>query len=150
MKNFLMLIIATLLCVSAGAQSKKVYFDKATDTYKEVTFKSEKISEEDTIPYTLQIFADKTKPLTQSVRVDFINENDSTASDFTVKLKGSVFGDIFTVIDTVYSAKSASTDPRFVEINVGTANRYRFYNIEVKADTGIVVLKKVYFKVFEE
>jgi len=145
-----MLIIATLLCVSAGAQSKKVYFDKATDTYKEVTFKSEKISEEDTIPYTLQIFADKTKPLTQSVRVDFINENDSTASDFTVKLKGSVFGDIFTVIDTVYSAKSASTDPRFVEINVGTANRYRFYNIEVKADTGIVVLKKVYFKVFEE
>mgnify|MGYP001397165827 FL=1 len=150
MKNFLMLIIATLLCVSAGAQSKKVYFDKATDTYKEVTIKSEKISEGDTIPYTLQIFADKTKPLTQSVRVDFINENDSTASDFTVKLKGSVFGDIFTVIDTVYSAKSASTDPRFVEINVGTANRYRFYNIEVKADTGIVVLKKVYFKVFEE
>jgi len=145
-----MLIIATLLCVSAGAQSKKVYFDKATDTYKEVTIKSEKISEGDTIPYTLQIFADKTKPLTQSVRVDFINENDSTASDFTVKLKGSVFGDIFTVIDTVYSAKSASTDPRFVEINVGTANRYRFYNIEVKADTGIVVLKKVYFKVFEE
>ena len=150
MKNFLMLIIATLLCVSAGAQSKKVYFDKATDTYKEVTLKSEKISEEDTIPYTLQIFADKTKPLTQSVRVDFVNENDSTASDFTVKLKGSVFGDTFTVIDTVYSAKSASTDLRFVEINVGTANRYRFYNIEMEADTGIVVLKKVYFKVFEE
>ena len=150
MKNFIMLIIATLLCVSASAQSKKVYFDKATDTYKEVTIKSEKISEEDTIPYLLQIFADKTKPLTQSVRVDFVNENDSTASDFTVKLKGSVFGDTFTVIDTVYSAKSASTDPRFVEINVGTANRYRFYNIEVKADTGIVVLKKVYFKVFEE
>jgi hypothetical protein len=150
MKNFLMLIIATLVCVSAGAQSKKVYFDKATDTYKEVTLKSEKISEEDTIPYTLQIFADKTKPLTQSVRVDFINENDSTASDFTVKLKGSVFGDTFTVIDTVYSAKNASTDPRYVELNVGTANRYRFYNIEVKADTGIVVLKKVYFKVFEE
>lgn len=150
MKNFLMLIIATLLCVSADAQNKKVYFDKATDTYKEVTIKSEKISEEDTIPYTLQIFADKTKPLTQSVRVDFINENDSTASDFTVKLKGSVFGDTFTVIDTVYSAKNASTNPRFVEMNVGTANRYRFYNIEVKADTGIVVLKKVYFKVFEE
>jgi len=150
MKNFLMLIIATLLCVSAGAQNKKVYFDKATDTYKEVTIKSEKISEGDTIPYLLQIFADKTKPLTQSVRVDFINENDTTASDFTVKLKGSVFGETFTVIDTVYSAKSASTDPRFVEINVGTANRYRFYNIEVKADTGIVVLKKVYFKVFEE
>ena len=58
-----MLIIATLLCVSAGAQNKKVYFDKATDTYKEVTLKSEKISEEDTIPYLLQIFADKTKPL---------------------------------------------------------------------------------------
>jgi len=150
MKNFLMLIIATLLCVSAGAQNKKVYFDKATDTYKEVTIKSEKISEGDTIPYLLQIFADKTKPLTQSVRVDFINENDTTASDFTVKLKGSVFGETFTVIDTVYSAKSASTDPRFVEINVGTADRYRFYNIEVKADTGIVVLKKVYFKVFEE
>ena len=150
MKNFLMLIIATLVCVSAGAQSKKVYFDKATDTYKEVTLKSEKISEEDTIPYLLQIFADKTKPLTQSVRVDFVNENDSTASDFTVKLKGSVFGDTFTVIDTVYSAKSASTDPRSVELNVGTANRYRFYNIEMEADTGIVVLKKVYFKVFEE
>ena len=149
MKNFLMLIIATLLCVSASAQNKKVYFDKATDTYKEVTLKSEMISEEDTIPYTLQIFADKTKPLTQSVRVDFVN-NDSTASDFTVKLKGSVFGDTFTVIDTVYSAKSTSTDPRSVEMNVGTANRYRFYNIEVKADTGIVVLKKVYFKVFEE
>lgn len=84
MKNFLMLIIATLLCVSAGAQSKKVYFAKATDTYKEVTFKSEEISEADTVPYLLQIFADKTKPLTQSVRVDFVNENDSTASDFTV------------------------------------------------------------------
>lgn len=150
MKNFLMLIIATLLCVSAGAQSKKVYFDKATDTYKEVTLKSEEISEGDTIPYLLQIFADKTKPLTQSVRVDFVNENDSTASDFTVKLKGSVFGDTFTVIDTVYSAKNLSTDPRSVEINVGTANRYRFYNIEMEADTGIVVLKKVYFKVFEE
>ena len=145
-----MLIIATLLCVSAGAQSKKVYFAKATDTYKEVTFKSEKISEVDTVPYLLQIFADKTKPLTQSVRVDFVNENDSTASDFTVMLKGSVFGYTFTGIDTVYSAKNISTNPRFVEINVGTANRYRFYNIEVKADTGIVVLKKVYFKVFEE
>lgn len=150
MKNFLMLIIATLLCVSAGAQSKKVYFDKATDTYKEVTLKSEKISEEDTIPYTLQIFADKTKPLTQSVRVDFVNENDSTASDFTVKLKGSVFGYTFNVIDTIHSANSASTDPRSVEINVDTANRYRFYNIEMEVDTGIVVLKKVYFKVFEE
>ena len=150
MKNFLMLIIATLLCVSAGAQNKKVYFDKATDTYKEVTIKSEKISEEDTIPYTLQIFADKTKPLTQSVRVDFVNEKDSTASNFTVRLKGSVFGDTFTVIDTVYSAKITSTDPRSVEMNVGTENRYRFYNIEMKADTGIVVLKKVYFKVFEE
>lgn len=145
-----MLIIATLLCVSAGAQSKKVYFAKATDTYKEVTFKSEKISEKDTVPYLLQIFADKTKPLSQSVRVEFVNENDSTASDFTVMLKGSVFGYTFTGIDTVYSAKNASTDPRSVEINVGTANRYRFYNIEVKADTGIVVLKKVYFKVFEE
>ena len=145
-----MLIIATLLCVSAGAQSKKVYFDKATDTYKEVTLKSEKISEADTIPYLLQIFADKTKPLTQSVRVDFVNENDSTASDFTVTLKGSVFGDTFNGIDTVYSAKNASTDLRSVEINVGTANRYRFYNIESKVDTGIVVLKKVYFKVFEE
>ena len=150
MKNFIMLIIATLLCVSAGAQSKKVYFAKATDTYKEVTFKSEMISEVDTVPYLLQIFADKTKPLTQSVRVDFVNENDSTASDFTVMLKGSVFGYTFTGIDTVYSAKNASTDPRSVEINVGTANRYRFYNIEVEADTGIVVLKKVYFKVFEE
>lgn len=145
-----MLIIATLLCVSAGAQSKKVYFDKATDTYKEVTLKSEKISEADTVPYQLQIFADKTKPLTQSVRVDFVNENDSTASDFTVILKGSVFGDTFNGIDTVYSAKNASTDLRSVEINVGTANRYRFYNIEAKVDTGIVVLKKVYFKVFEE
>lgn len=150
MKNFLILIIATLLCVSAGAQSKKVYFAKATDTYKEVTFKSEMISEEDTIPYQLQIFADKTKPLTQSVRVDFVNENDSTASDFTVTLKGSVFGYTFNAIDTVYSAKNASTDLRSVEINVGTANRYRFYNIEAKVDTGIVVLKKVYFKVFEE
>lgn len=150
MKNFLMLIIATLLCVSAGAQSKKVYFAKATDTYKEVTFKSEMISEEDTVPYQLQIFADKTKPLTQSVRVDFVNENDSTASDFTVTLKGSVFGHTFNGIDTVYSAKNASTDLRSVEINVGTANRYRFYNIEAKVDTGIVVLKKVYFKVFEE
>lgn len=150
MKNFLMLIIATLLCVSAGAQSKKVYFDKATDTYKEVTLKSEKISEADTVPYLLQIFADKTKPLTQSVKVDFVNENDSTASDFTVILKGSVFGDAFNAIDTVYSAKNASTDLRSVEINVGTANRYRFYNIEAKVDTGIVVLKKVYFKVFEE
>lgn len=145
-----MLIIATLLCVSAGAQNKKVYFDKATDTYKEVIIKSEKISEGDTIPYLLQIFADKTKPLTQSVRVDFVNENDSTASDFTVVLKGSVFGDTFNGIDTVYSAKNASTDLRSVEINVGTANRYRFYNLELKADTGIVVLKKVYFKVFEE
>ena len=145
-----MLIIATLLCVSASAQNKKVYFDKATDTYKEVTLKSEKISKEDNAPYLLQIFADKTKPLTQSVRVDFVNENDSTASNFTVRLKGSVFGDTFTVIDTVYSANSASTDPRSVEINVGTANRYRFYNIEMEADTGIVVLKKVYFKVFEE
>lgn len=145
-----MLIIATLLCVSASAQNKKVYFDKATDTYKEVTLKSVKISEEDTIPYTLQIFADKTKPLTQSVRVDFINENDTTDSDFTVMLNGSVFGDTFTAIDTVHSASSDSTDPRFVEMNVGTANRYRFYNIEMKADTGIVVLKKVYFKVFEE
>lgn len=145
-----MLIIATLLCVSAGAQSKKVYFAKATDTYKEVTFKSEMISEEDTVPYQLQIFADKTKPLTQSVRVDFVNENDSTASDFTVTLKGSVFGHTFNGIDTVYSAKNASTDLRSVEINVGTANRYRFYNIEAKVDTGIVVLKKVYFKVFEE
>ena len=150
MKNFLMLIIATLLCVSASAQNKKVYFDKATDTYKEVTIKSEKISERDAIPYLLQIFADKTKPLTQSVRVDFVNENNSTASDFTVRLKGSVFGDTFTVIDTVYSAKNISTKPRSVEMNVGTANRYRFYNIEMKADTGIVVLKKVYFKVFEE
>ena len=150
MKNFIMLIIATLLCVSAGAQSKKVYFAKATDTYKEVTFKSEKISQADTVPYLLQIFADKTKPLTQSVKVDFVNENDSTASDFTVMLKGSVFGYTFTAIDTVYSAKSTSTDPRSVEINVGTANRYRFYNIEAKVDTGIVVLKKVYFKVFEE
>lgn len=150
MKNFLMLIIATLLCVSAGAQSKKVYFAKATDTYKEVTFKSEKISEVDTVPYLLQIFADKTKPLSQSVRVEFVNENDSTASDFTATLKGSVFGYTFTGIDTVYSAKNISTDPRSVEINVGTANRYRFYNIEAKADTGIVVLKKVYFKVFEE
>ena len=150
MKNFLMLIIATLLCVSAGAQSKKVYFDKATDTYKEVTLKSEKISEVDTIPYTLQIFADKTKPLTQSVRVDFVNENDSTASNFTVRLKGSVFGYTFNVIDTIHSANSVSTDPRSVEINVDTANRYRFYNIEMEADTGIVVLKKVYFKVFEE
>lgn len=150
MKNFLMLIIATLLCVSAGAQSKKVYFDKATDTYKEVTFKSEMISEEDTVPYQLQIFADKTKPLTQSVRVDFVNENDSTASDFTVTLKGSVFGYTFNAIDTVYSAKNLSTEPRSVEMNVGTANRYRFYNIEAKVDTGIVVLKKVYFKVFEE
>lgn len=150
MKNFLMLIIATLLCVSASAQNKKVYFDKATDTYKEVIIKSEKISERDTIPYLLQIFADKTKPLTQSVRVDFVNENDSTASDFTVMLKGSVFGDTFTGIDTVYSAKNISTKPRSVEMNVGTANRYRFYNIEMKADTGIVVLKKVYFKVFEE
>lgn len=150
MKNFLILIIATLLCVSAGAQSKKVYFAKATDTYKEVTFKSEMISEEDTIPYQLQIFADKTKPLTQSVRVDFVNENDTTASDFTVTLKGSVFGYTFNAIDTVYSAKNASTDLRSVEINVGTANRYRFYNIEAKVDTGIVVLKKVYFKVFEE
>ena len=150
MKNFLMLIIATLLCVSASAQSKKVYFNKPTDTYKEVIVNSEKISEGDTIPYQLQIFADKTKPLTQSVRVDFVNENDTTASDFTVKLKGSVFGDTFTVIDTVYSAKNISTEPRSVEMNVGTANRYRFYNIEVKADTGIVVLKKVYFKVFEE
>lgn len=145
-----MLIIATLLCVSAGAQSKKVYFDKATDTYKEVTLKSEKISGADTVPYLLQIFADKTKPLTQSVRVDFVNENDSTASDFTVTLKGSVFGYTFNAIDTVYSAKNASTDLRSVEINVGTANRYRFYNIEAKVDTGIVVLKKVYFKVFEE
>lgn len=145
-----MLIIATLLCVSAGAQSKKVYFDKATDTYKEVTFKSEEISAADTVPYQLQIFADKTKPLTQSVRVDFANENDSTASDFTVTLKGSVFGYTFNAIDTVYSAKNASTDLRSVEINVGTANRYRFYNIEAKVDTGIVVLKKVYFKVFEE
>ena len=145
-----MLIIATLLCVSAGAQNKKVYFDKATDTYKEVTLKSVKISEEDAIPYTLQVFADKTKPLTQSVRVDFVNENDSTASDFTVRLKGSVFGDAFTVIDTVYSAKNLSTDPRYVELKVETANRYRFYNIEMEADTGIVVLKKVYFKVFEE
>lgn len=150
MKNFLMLIIATLLCVSASAQSKKVYFNKPTDTYKEVIVNSEKISEGDTIPYQLQIFADKTKPLTQSVRVDFVNENDTTASDFTVKLKGSVFGDTFTVIDTVYSAKNASTDLRSVEMNVGTANRYRFYNIEAKVDTGIVVLKKVYFKVFEE
>lgn len=150
MKNFIMLIIATLLCVSAGAQSKKVYFAKATDTYKEVTFKSEKISEVDTVPYLLQIFADKTKPLSQSVRVEFVNENDSTASDFTATLKGSVFGHNFNAIDTVYSAKNASTDPRSVEINVGTANRYRFYNIEVKADTGIVVLKKAYFKVFEE
>lgn len=150
MKNFLMLIIATLVCVSASAQNKKVYFDKATDTYKEVTIKSEKISKEDTIPYVLQIFADKTKPLTQSVRVDFVNEKDSTASDFTVKLKGSVFGDTFTVIDTVYSANSISTDPRSVEIKVDTANRYRFYNIEMEADTGTVVLKKVYFKVFEE
>ena len=150
MKNFLMLIIATLLCVSAGAQSKKVAFGKPTDTYKEVTFKSEKISEEDTIPCLLQIFADKTKPLTQSVRVDFVNENDSTASDFTVTLKGSVFGYTFNAIDTVYSAKNASTDPRSVEIDVGTANRYRFYNIEMEADTGIVMLKKVYFKVFEE
>ena len=150
MKNFLMLIIATLLCVSAGAQNKKVYFDKATDTYKEVTLKSVKISEEDNAPYLLQIFADKTKPLTQSVRVDFVNENDTTASDFAVKLKGSVFGHTFTDIDSVYSAKSTSTDPRSVEIKVGTANRYRFYNIEMKADTGIVVLKKVYFKVFEE
>jgi len=150
MKNFLMLIIATLLCVSASAQNKKVYFDKATDTYKEVIIKSEKISKGDTIPYLLQIFADKTKPLTQSVRVDFVNENDSTASDFTVMLKGSVFGYTFTAIDTVYSAKSTSTDLRSVEINVGTANRYRFYNIEAKVDTGIVVLKKVYFKVFEE
>jgi hypothetical protein len=145
-----MLIIATLVCVSASAQNKKVYFDKATDTYKEVTIKSEKISEEDTDPYLLQIFADKTKPLTQSVRVDFVNENDTTDSDFTVKLEGSVFGDTFTFIDSVYSAKNASTDPRHVEMNVGTANRYRFYNIEMKADTGIVVLKKVYFKVFEE
>jgi hypothetical protein len=145
-----MLIIATLLCVSASAQNKKVYFDKATDTYKEVIIKSEKISKGDTIPYLLQIFADKTKPLTQSVRVDFVNENDSTASDFTVMLKGSVFGYTFTAIDTVYSAKSTSTDLRSVEINVGTANRYRFYNIEAKVDTGIVVLKKVYFKVFEE
>ena len=150
MKNFLMLIIATLLCVSAGAQNKKVYFDKATDTYKEVTIKSEKISEVDTIPYLLQIFADKTKPLTQSVRVDFVNENDSTASDFTIRLKGSVFGHIFNVIDTVHSANSTSTDPRYVELKVETANRYRFYNIEMEADTGIVVLKKVYFKVFEE
>ncbi len=150
MKNFLMLIIATLLCVSASAQNKKVYFDKATDTYKEVTLKSEKISEEDTIPYTLQIFADKTKPLTQSVRVDFVNEKDSTASDFTVRLKGSVFGDTFTVIDTIHSASSISTDLRSVEIDVETANRYRFYNIEMEVDTGIVVLKKVYFKVFEE
>lgn len=150
MKNFLMLIIATLLCVSASAQNKKVYFDKATDTYKEVTFKSEKISKEDTIPYVLQIFADKTKPLTQSVRVDFVNEKDSTASNFTVRLKGSVFGDTFTVIDTVRSVSSISTDPRSVEIKVDTANRYRFYNIEMEADTGIVVLKKVYFKVFEE
>lgn len=145
-----MLIIATLLCVSASAQNKKVYFDKATDTYKEVTFKSEKISKEDTIPYVLQIFADKTKPLTQSVRVDFVNEKDSTASNFTVRLKGSVFGDTFTVIDTVRSVSSISTDPRSVEIKVDTANRYRFYNIEMEADTGIVVLKKVYFKVFEE
>lgn len=150
MKNFLMLIIATLLCVSAGAQNKKVYFDKATDTYKEVTLKSVKISKEDTIPYTLQIFADKTKPLTQSVRVDFINENDTTDSDFTVILKGSVFGDTFTGIDTVHSVSSDSTDPRYVELKVETANRYRFYNIEAKVDTGIVVLKKVYFKVFEE
>ena len=150
MKNFIMLIIATLLCVSASAQSKKVYFDKATDTYKEVTLKSEKISEVDTVPYLLQIFADKTKPLTQSVRVDFINENDTTASDFTVTLKGSVFGYTFNAIDTVYSAKNASTEPRSVEMNVETANRYRFYNIEMEADTGIVVLKKVYFKVFEE
>mgnify|MGYP005811354437 CR=1 FL=1 len=150
MKNFLMLIIATLLCVSAGAQSKKVYFDKATDTYKEVTFRSEKISQADTVPYLLQIFADKTKPLTQSVKVDFVNENDTTASDFSVILKGSVFGDTFSAIDTVYSAKNASTALRSVEINVGTANRYRFYNIEAKVDTGIVVLKKVYFKVFEE
>ena len=150
MKNFLMLIIATLLCVSASAQNKKVYFDKATDTYKEVTLKSVKISEEDTIPYLLQIFADKTKPLTQSVRVDFVNENDSTASNFIVRLKGSVFGDTFTVIDSVRSVSSESTDPRSVEIKVDTANRYRFYNIEMKADTGIVVLKKVYFKVFEE
>ena len=145
-----MLIIATLLCVSASAQNKKVYFDKATDTYKEVTFRSEKISKEDTIPYVLQIFADKTKPLTQSVRVDFVNEKDSTASNFTVRLKGSVFGDTFTVIDTVRSVNSISTDPRSVEIKVDTANRYRFYNIEMEADTGIVVLKKVYFKVFEE
>lgn len=145
-----MLIIATLLCVSAGAQSKKVYFAKATDTYKEVTFRSEMISEGDTVPYLLQIFPDKTKPLTQSVRVDFVNENDSTASDFTVTLKGSVFGYTFNAIDTVYSAKNASTGPRSVEINVGTANRYRFYNIEMEADTGIVMLKKVYFKVFEE
>ena len=150
MKNFLMLIIATLLCVSASAQNKKVYFDKATDTYKEVTLKSVKISEEDAIPYTLQVFADKTKPLTQSVRVDFVNEKDSTASNFTVRLKGSVFGDTFTVIDTVRSVSSISTEPRSVEINVGTENRYRFYNIEMEADTGIVVLKKVYFKVFEE
>ena len=150
MKNFLMLIIATLVCVSAGAQNKKVYFDKATDTYKEVTLKSVKISEEDAIPYTLQVFADKTKPLTQSVRVDFVNEKDSTASNFTVRLKGSVFGDTFTVIDTVRSVNSTSTDPRYVELKVETANRYRFYNIEMEADTGIVVLKKVYFKVFEE
>ena len=150
MKNFLMLIIATLVCVSASAQSKKVYFDKATDTYKEVTLKSVKISEEDTIPYTLQIFADKTKPLTQSVRVDFVNEDDSIASDFTVRLEGSVFGDTFTAIDSVHSVSSDSTDPRYVELKVETANRYRFYNIEMKADTGIVVLKKVYFKVFEE
>jgi hypothetical protein len=144
-----MLIIATLVCVSASAQNKKVYFDKATDTYKEVTIKSEKISEEDTDPYLLQIFADKTKPLTQSVRVDFVNK-DSTASNFIVRLRGSVFGDTFTDIDSVRSVSSTSTDPRSVEINVGTANRYRFYNIEMKADTGIVVLKKVYFKVFEE
>ena len=84
-------------------------------------------------PYNINIFADKHVPCTQSVRVK-LKKVGATAK-VSVQLTGSVFGDIYTNIGSavVWSGSTADTT---ISIHNATANRYRYYDLQMSRVTG--------------
>ena len=133
MKNMLIIFLFAFISMTATAQEKSLNLSSNNTFLSTMNFGAKDTIAVGQTPYNINIFADKQVPCTQSVRVKL--KKVGATANVSVQLRGSVFGDIYSNIGSavVWSGSTADTA---ISIHNATANRYRYYDLQMSRVAG--------------
>lgn len=129
----LIIFLFAFISMTATAQEKSLNLSSNNTFLSTMNFGAKDTIAVGQTPYNINIFADKQVPCTQSVRVKL--KKVGATANVSVQLRGSVFGDIYSNIGSavVWSGSTADTA---ISIHNATANRYRYYDLQMSRVAG--------------